>query len=242
MFYGYGLLSNHTPTLRATTMRGGSSSSLLTGLYAVYKAESNATDSLGTYGGSAQGGLTYIAGKSGNEFVFNGTNSAVLLPTDSFKLTANFTISFWYYPTSISGNYCVFINDVYSAPNEKGFRVMQKNATLELKIFNNTTTITLVTGNVFTANTRYLCTVIHSATGNEIRINGASSVTDSSTTNAIFATGTTPWIGVNAGVGITANSYSNARIDELLIYNRALTSLEDITLYNSGAGKFYPTF
>ena len=54
-------------------------STLLTNLYAVYKAENNANDSLGTYNGTAQGGLTYTTGKSGNAFVFNGVNADILL-------------------------------------------------------------------------------------------------------------------------------------------------------------------
>ena len=58
-------------------VNSGSSNPLNINLYAVYKAESNANDSLGTYNGTAQAGLTYSAGKSGNAFVFNGTNAFV---------------------------------------------------------------------------------------------------------------------------------------------------------------------
>ena len=172
MLYGYGYVNNHMPTLKATAMRGGGvPSTLINNLYAVYKAESNGNDSLGTYNATAvSGGVTYTAGKSGNEFSFNGTNGVVTLPTDSFKLTSDFSFSFWIYPTTIVGTHCIFINDVYSAPNEKGLRILQRDDKLELKIFNNTTIVTLITGSVFSANTRYFCTVTHSSTGNEITI------------------------------------------------------------------------
>lgn len=243
MFYGYGVLNNHVPTLKATAMRGGSSSSLLTGLYAVYKGESNATDSLGNYGGTALGGLTYASGISGNQFVFNGTTSSITLTTNQFKFTNDFSFSFWFTPTAISSNYCIFINDSYIAPNEKGFRILQRDSRLELKIFNNTTAVTLITGSVFSANTTYFCTVTHSSTtGNEIKINGVSQASDSNGMNAIFENLTQPYIGVNAGIGISASLYLYSKLDELYVWDRKLTATEITTLYNTGTGKFYPTF
>ena len=77
--------------------------SLTTSLYAVYKAESNANDSLGTYNGSAIGGVTYTTGKSGNAFTLNGTTSNVQLPDNSLNFTGDFSISIWINPTSVSG-------------------------------------------------------------------------------------------------------------------------------------------
>ena len=96
MFYGYGILNNHVPTLRATVM-GKIRSTLLDNLVSVYKAESNANDSLGAYNGTAIGGLTYTGGKSGNAFQFNGTNSYVSIPNTTAHLdfTGDFSISFW---------------------------------------------------------------------------------------------------------------------------------------------------
>lgn len=213
--------------------------SLTTNLYAVYKAESNASDSLGLYGGTPQGGLLYTSGISGNQFVFNGTTSAILLTTDQFKFTNDFSFSFWFTPTSISSNYCIFINDSYIAPNEKGYRILQRDSRLELKIFNNTTTVTLITGSVFSVNTTYFCTITHSSTGNEIKINGVSQATDSNGTNAIFENLTQPCIGVNSGIGISAGLYLYAKLDELYVWDRKITSTEITELYNSGSGKFY---
>ena len=109
MFYGYGILNNHVPTLRAA-MKGGSSNPLNTSLYAVYKGESNANDSLGTYNGTAQGGLTYTTGKSGNAFTFNGTNAYVGLPNNSINFTGDFSISLWVNLASLSGSQVLFNN------------------------------------------------------------------------------------------------------------------------------------
>ena len=241
MMYGYGILNNHVPTLKATAMRGGASSTLGAGIYAVYKGESNGNDSLGVYNAIAvSGGVTYTTGKSGNEFNFNGVNGVVTLPINSFKLTGDFSFSFWVYPVTITGTHCIFINDSYVAPNEKGYRILQRDSRLELKIFNNTTTVTLITGSVFSANTRYFCTVSHSSTGNEITVNGVSQVTDTNSTNAIFDVGSIPYIGVNQGINVSPNSWFEGRIDELNIWSKKLTSTEVTELYNTGTGKFYP--
>jgi len=213
--------------------------SLTTNLYAVYKGESNANDSLGVYNGTAYGGLTYGPVKDGNGFILNGTTSYVDLGINRFQFTGDFTISFWMYPTTISGTHCVFITDGYSSPNERGYRILQRDATMELKIYNNTSSVTLATGNVFSANTMYHVSVVHSATGNKIYINGSLSTSDSATTNAIFFATTPTYIGKNEGLGFSPNSYFAGKIDELYAHSRALTATEVTDLYNSGNGKFY---
>ena len=92
------ILANHGIVSSSTLQ-----TTLLTDLYAVYKAESNANDSLGAYNGTAQGGLTYSTGKTGNAFDFNGTNAYVGLPDNSLNFTGDFSISLWMNPTSVSG-------------------------------------------------------------------------------------------------------------------------------------------
>jgi len=72
----------------------GAKSTLLNNLFAVYKAESNANDSLGVYNGTANGGVTYSAGKSGNAFTFNGTTAYVSLPTINLSLPLIFLLMY----------------------------------------------------------------------------------------------------------------------------------------------------
>jgi hypothetical protein len=60
-----------------------------------YKPTTN--DALGTNNGTAVGGLTYGLGKVGTAFQFNGSNSYVSLPNNSFKFTGNFSVSLWFY-------------------------------------------------------------------------------------------------------------------------------------------------
>ena len=98
------------------------------GLYAVYKAESNANDSLGTYNGTAVGGLTYSGGKSGNAFLFNGTNSFVSLNNNSMNFTGDYSLSCWVYIPSgyIGTSYIYMLTNWFAtswANNIKGWAV-----------------------------------------------------------------------------------------------------------------------
>jgi hypothetical protein len=88
-------------------------SSLLTSLYAIYKGENNANDSLGNYSGTPQGGLTYTAGKSGNAFTFNGTTAYVALPTNSMNFEQSFSVSAWVYSSvSLATKYFPILSNV----------------------------------------------------------------------------------------------------------------------------------
>ena len=100
-------------------------STLLTGLYAVYKAESNANDSLGVYNGTPNGGLGYGAGISGNAVTFNSVNAYFSLP-NSFKLSDSgsnaYSISLWVYLTDVTNlGHGLFTNFMQNAGNGWGW-------------------------------------------------------------------------------------------------------------------------
>lgn len=233
---------------------------LLTGLYAVYKAESNANDSLGIYNGTAQGGLTYTAGKSGNAFLFNGTSAYLSLPDNAFQFpSSNFTISIWIYPTSGSPQ-VIFNNYAYSAGSiNKGWQLAINNITggqsgkitfsIPISLTNSTDwqfTTTALTNNAW--NNIILTRV--SSVNTYCWVNGISqSYTLSGTganitTNPTYHTTQYNTIGASKQLSGVVGAYmlNGSKIDEVYIYNRQLTTQEIIDIYNTGTGKFYPTF
>ena len=255
MFYGYGVLNNHVPTLKATAMRGGSSSPLLTSLYAVYKAESNANDSLATYNGTAQGGLTYTAGKSGNAFTFNGSNAYVSFTAGAFNtLTTDFSVSAWVYlPVGYSGldNCPVFMN--MSAPswlnNPGGFWLRFAGPTIQLAIADKTNTTFFnynTTADLLPGTWAHIVATRKSGTISKIYVNNVLKASNTDTYNPVYYTGinlTTPTIGnikMPNGVQDSNYAFNGSKVDELNIWNKELTSTEITDLYNSGTGKFYP--
>jgi len=253
MLYGYGILNNHVPTLKATVMRGGSATSpLLTSLYAVYKAESNANDSLGTYNGTAQGGLTYSAGKSGNAFTFNGTNAYVSLPDNSLNFTSKFSYSFWA-KSSDTTNYGVVVGNMQSARTPFGFfHGYEISFDLGKYFFyfrsgTNIQYIHYTTGVVNNGNWNHIVITYdpnNLTTGAKIYVNGTLNI-QSNTLGLVTPIGySSPMkacIGARNHSGSAVNPLPNGTsIDELNAWNKELTSIEITELYNAGTGKFYP--
>lgn len=116
-------------------------SPLLTSLYTVYKAENNANDSFGTNNGTAQGGLTYSTGKSGNAFTFNGTNAHVLMPVNSMKKTT-FSMNFWIFNPSAQST--TIFTDFGNDGTNKGFYLDLTNLsshTIRFVAFNSSVNI-----------------------------------------------------------------------------------------------------
>ena len=258
MLYGYGVLNNHVPTLKATAMKSGSTSPFLTSLYAVYKAESNANDSLGTYNGTAQGGLTYTAGKSGNAFTFNGTNAYVSLPNDSLNLTNNFSYSFWV-KSSDTSSFTAIISNIENSRSPYGFshgywyRLSSGKIQASYRDGNNSTEfLTVSTGSVSNGSWNHVAITFNKTnftTGVKIYINGnldTTGIPPNSGGTALPIGYSFPMkscIGALDFNGSVGNFLPNGTmLDEVNIWTKESTSTEITDLYNSGAGKFYPTF
>jgi len=250
MFFGYGIVNNHAPILKATVMKiGAAVSSLLTGLYAVYKGESNANDSLGAYNGTSQGGLTYTTGKSGNAFTFNGTNAYVDLGNNIFNsFTSDFSVSMWINVNSVSGNQALFSNLSYHSSNvSNGFFVVLRGNSILFELYkNNNTYEALSTGGYVSTGTWYNVVVTRKVgTRSRIYVNGTLLNSNASTLNPTYDTSLLP---IPSSIGAwrydasNVTNYTNGNIDELNAWNKELTSTEITDLYNAGTGKFYPTF
>ena len=240
--YYYRLISS---MLKATV------NSLLTGLYAVYKAESNANDSLGTYNGTAVGGLTYTAGKSGNAFTFNGTTAYVSLPNDSFNnLTQDFSISFWVNYSSLVGEQSNFSNFAYNGTNYWGTAILASGNTFILYTFNGTPSVyslNITGGQAMSSNVWYNYVITRkSNVGSKIYRNGTLLVSDTNTVNPVYNSGNMqPSIGSLRHGPLNSNLVQHymtngTKIDELNIWTKELTATEVTELYNAGTGKFYP--
>lgn len=227
----------------------------------VYKAESNATDSIASNNGTAQGGLTYTTGISGNAFLFNGTNAYVSLPDNSMNLTGDWTISLWVYSTSGLAQ-CLFDNLAFTSGSVyKGWQLDINNigggqsgkitfsipqgpgsSTGTFWQF-NTTTLTnnawnhIVLTRVSGVNS--YCWVNNTAQGYTLSGTGANIATDPTYHTTQYVT-----LGANKLLNGTVGNYlkNGSELDEIYVYSRALTDSERAKLYNSGAGKFYPTF
>ena len=238
--YGYGILNNHVPTLRAAMRGGASASTLPTSLYAVYKAESNANDSLSTYNGTAQGGLTYSGGKSGNAFVFNGTNADILFPNGAWNFTGNFSISMWV-KFSSSGLSQILISNVTFGGTSTGWFIEKTLLELRFRGLNNGSLVLSATKSTFSPSTSVYTHLvfIRGSVISKIYIDGVLDATG--TTGAPnYASTNYPMIGANKYDASNYQEFFNGNIDEVNLWNKELTATEVTELYNAGTGKFYP--
>lgn len=218
-------------------------STLLTNLYAVYKAENNANDSLGAYNGTAQGGLTYSTGKSGDAFTFNGTNAYVSLPDNSFNFTGDFSVSGWINQSTTPSYHMIMgnQNSTGGASGYSGWLVWVWNNKLTFDIYDNTTGAG--SGRWQTTSTLATNTWIHFAVTKKpnqaakIYLNGTINgqlIYGSDTANVSYLPTTYSVIGANKYSSL--DGYFNGLIDELSVFNKELTSTEITELYNN----FYP--
>ena len=221
-------------------------SSLLTNLYAVYNAESNANDSFGTLNGTAVGGLTYTTGKIGNAFTFNGTNAYVSLPktTNQFDFTGDFSISLWF-NQSVNGG--LFSNCYITSPtNRYGFNLYLQGSRVRFQTYKGNTAPSSASNTAQSSlniliNTWYHV-VITKTVGNAFKmyINGvlqALAVLEGDLSlTPVYSSLTTVNIGAQQGI----SGFLNGKIDSLNVWNKELTSTEVTELYNSGSGKQYP--
>jgi hypothetical protein len=227
----------------------------------VYKAESNTNDSLATYNGTPIGGLTYSAGKSGNAFKFNGTTAAVAFPTNAFNsFTGDFSISAWVYiPSGYMGVHQINLICNFWAPswpnNFKGFSLYTAGNSVILQLADGSSyngnsgiyTLSYSYGGAgfISGNWYHIAATRKASTGSKIYLNGSLVASDSNTVNPVMHTTMTPQIGRMLIQGVQDGYYApaNTMVDEVNAWNnRELTATDVTALYNTGTGKFYPTF
>jgi hypothetical protein len=226
------------------------SSSLKTSLFAAYNGESNANDSFGTNNGTAVGGLTYGTGKIGNAFTFNGSNSYVSLPNDSYNnLTGDFSISFWVNYSSLSGIQSIFSDFTYNGTNLWGIGILAIGNGLRFAIYDGTSTqisLDILGGQAMYTSTWYHYTITRKAnTGTKIYRNGTLLVSDTNTTNPVYNSGNIrPAIGAHNYGPLFSNLVqyymsNGSKLDAVTVWQKELTSTEITELYNSGNGAQY---
>lgn len=226
--------------------KGTLPSTLLTNLVSVYKAESNANDSFGANNGTAQGGLTYTTGKSGNAFSLNGTNALVTLPNNMLSF-ADFSYSAWIRYNNMPGGeaYIVTATNGNGTTINNGVAFGFVNGILRLIISNNTSTTVWTCGS-FLANTWYHVAVTKTASNapkfyKDGVLQTTTLLSGSNTLNPLYTSGTYPNSLCSIGAyrynnGSNTYAYSNALIDEVNVWNKELTSTEITELQT----KYYP--
>lgn len=217
-------------------------STLLTNLYAVYKAENNSNDSLGTYNGTAQGGLTYTTGKSGNAFVGNGTNAHVSLSNDTFKFTNAFSFNVWVNISSSTTN-SVFISNYFfqGGLGEAGY-IFEHLSNGNIRFYmltspGSTTQLNYSYAGNYNAWHMLTLTKASSSGALKLYIDGVLATSNSSPGVIYYHTSNYSTIGVAKYTGGASGYLENGgKIDEVGVWDKELTTTEITELQT----KYYP--
>jgi len=217
-----------------------------TGLYAVYKAENNANDSLGVLNGTAVGGVTYTTGINGNAFNLNGTTGLISLPNGALSsLGTSFSYNVWVYINQYNGNgICAIFNTYTDSGGNRGFYTRVGSQTLQTYAFNSSGTAIIngAGGGAIPVLTWKMVTITFDGSNVRSYVNG--SIVDTTAYSGTIAYGATTYPSFGALHYDTATYayFLQGKIDEVNIWNKKLSNAEVTDLYNSGTGKFYPTF
>jgi Concanavalin A-like lectin/glucanases superfamily/Bacterial TSP3 repeat len=202
-----------------------------------WKAETNALDVYGTNNGSANGTVNYGSGKVGQAFRFDGQSGYIQVPNSpslNFSPTSSISVEFWAYRTGTASVMCLM-----------GKRDPNCGATWEYQmafdpnngLHFNCSGASGYTGGVYTRLQMPTNDWMHLAA----TFDGS---TFSFYTNGVLAAIGTGTLGPtnNATLDIGSSggcAYFNGLIDEVAIYNRALTASEIQAVYNASiAGRF----
>src|SRR6185503_4489683 len=171
--------------------------------------------------GTASGTTWTTAGKYGSALVFNGSTARVSVPASpSLNVTTGVTLEAWVYPTASQSGWRTIVQrqaDAYllHASNQNGARRPAAGGTFggSLRLVSAPTSIP--------TNTWTHLAQTYDGTTLRLYVNGAQVATLAAT--GLIETNASPlWIGGNSPYG----EYFQGRIDNLRIYNRALTVAE----------------
>jgi hypothetical protein len=206
-----------------------------------WTANSTPNDALGLNNATLTN-VTYTTGEVGKAFSFNGLNGwAALGDPSSLAFTASFTIEGWIKVNGLPTNYN-FGSIMFRGDDRGGLDpyqlVIQPNGNLEFGIDNASNQGTGIQAPIATGQWVHVAATLDDATGAMTLYENGAVVAQETTTIRPFATlDPTQEPGVGIGNSNALDNYDvpfNGLIDELTVYNRALTANEVLGIYKAG--------
>lgn len=226
------------------SFKGGTSSSVLSGLahyWPLDESSGTRTDAVGgvtltdvnTVGSTA--GIHNLAGSFVKASIERLTGTGV---SGAATAPGTMSASVWIYPLTSAGDEVILCHgNILSEITTRTWQIYRNATTLHFSVYNASGTATDAT-NTVTQDVWQLVVVWLDTDGKpRVSVNdGAAGVSASAL--ASYRSAST---GITIGSIGGSAAYGGA-VDEVAVWTRVLTSTERTTLYNGGAGKFYPTF
>ncbi|MDB6124623.1 MAG: Immunoglobulin I-set domain protein, partial [Pedosphaera sp.] len=194
-----------------------------TNMVSWWTGDGNPLDIQGTNDGTLQGGATYVVGKVGQGFNLSGPAYIQVPHSASLSFSTQMTVVAWIKPAVLGASNRII--DKHTAGANDGYFVDALSGKLRLGITNKT----VVGASALPLNSFSLVSATYDGSAMKVYVNGNLDGTLAATGN--IPANTLPFrIGANSNGGTNFNGI----IDELMVFNRALTLSEIQSIYNIG--------
>jgi len=207
-----------------------------TSCVAAYRLNGDATDLSGNYNGSATS-VTYVAGKFGDAGYFNGTTS--FIDTNyTIPASSTYSVSVWFKTNSTAGK--TLFSDYNAGGADRSTRaslIIRSDGKFLFSLGNNSSSwsnFTSVDATPYVDNNWHnLVLVIN---GTSVKLYADGNTTPIGDLTSTVSAGTAADYSISLGVAGEANAlYLNGSIDQVRIFNKAISAAEVTTLYNEVA-------
>lgn len=203
-----------------------------TGLVSYYKFNSNLLDSYGTNHATKTGNVTYTGRNEDEVGFFNGTSTYISAPNIAF--TTQLTVSCWVKFNVLGGNRSLIGNWQSTGGGDSWILATQGGNKMHFFTSNSTNSTfgTIIESNEYVTNTWYHYVAVFNAGSQQLYRDG---VLVANNPNVGFTTLFND-VTQNIWMGHYDIEYLNGSLDEVALWNRALTEYEIKRLYNNGKG------
>ena len=211
------------------------------GLVSWWPGDGNTNDIVGGFNGALEGAASYATGEVGQGFSLPapGLNGFVNIPYASNPTTPFITVAAWVNPATIQAGASA-VNRRPGA-NDVGYTLEQRftgDGTVLWNVFINGTSVSVVSSAVLSTNTWTHLAGTYDGTTSRLYVNGveSGSMTVAGTIDPIAAD-------VQIGRNIANGNLWGGGIDEVQVWNRALSAAELQSIVNAGSGgncKMFP--
>ncbi|MFZ1626983.1 MAG: LamG domain-containing protein [Candidatus Moraniibacteriota bacterium] len=179
--------------------------------------------------GTLTNGPAITEGKLGQGLNFDGSNDYVSTADYSFTSAQPFTMSAWFKTDSVSGNQVVFAKP---NPNwEYSMKITGSTLTFIYWVTDASAAISLSAPSALVVGQWYFVTVTHDGSSAYMYVDGVSVASDTSTSGTYQ--NRTDNLQIGSGYFNGNSAFFDGVIDEVRIYNRALSAGEIQSLYNA---------
>ncbi len=191
-----------------------------------------ADDSYGTNAGTVNG-ANWIQGISGTALEFNGTSDYIGLPNNTSLRPANISLAAWIYPGTLGGQLPIIALETTTGLDE-GAKLALNDGLIQLYIGTGIDEVQYLTGTVTQTNEWYHVAGTYNGTRTALSINGQEVDSELLTGDITYTITRDMRVG---SWDVGTPKYFDGKIDEVRVYDTALTEQEIADLYEEGRPK-----